>query len=148
MIPKTYKMSRHTKKGKEEVSDNKENTLSLDDISRLLDTKLEPITKKIDDFIRELNDVKTELNAATTSLSHMDATVQEHDQKIDKMDREMKALETDLTEHEQKMKMLTEKVIQNETQSRRNNLRLCGVGETPQPEDSEKLFKENGNYPR
>ncbi len=54
----------------------------------------------------------------------------------------MKALETDITEHEHKMKMLTEKVVQNETQSRCNNLRLFGVDETTQPEDSEKLFKE------
>lgn len=59
----------------------KESPLSLDDISRLLDTKLKPITNMIDDFIEELNNVKTEPTAATISLTHMKATVQEHEDR-------------------------------------------------------------------
>lgn len=85
----------------------------------------------------ELITVKNYLNAASTSLIDAYNGTWEWSKDIEDGSE---AFGKDVLEHEHKIKLLLEKNIQNECQSRRNNIWLSGVDDNYHKGDREKLL--------
>jgi ribA/ribD-fused uncharacterized protein len=93
------------------------------------------LSDKIDGMLSDFNDVKTRVTNLETSIQTLNTNTESDTnttRKIDNLDSDVKVLKSKYDSLSMNIEQLQDKLIQIECQSRRDNLIIDGIPETPQ----------------